>query len=307
VAVTVKQFYQAGLKDLSLGIVAGEDHMDKEIREEALNRPGLALAGFFQHFAHRRVQVFGLAENAYLKSLAQHERALRLRKLFERQIPCVVLTRSRHPFPEIVECAEEFSVPILKSPMITNRYINQATLIMENLSAPSIKYQGTMIEIRGIGVLLEGPPGIGKSETALALIERGHSLISDDLTVLRRDSTGVIVGKAGDLTRYHMEIRGMGIIHIPSLFGVASMRREMRLDLIIRLEPYAHDHDYDRTGLDTRTKDILRVAIPIMHIPVAAGRDIAHVVEVAALNEKMKQLGHDAAKELDEKLFKALE
>jgi len=132
-------------------------------------------------------------------------------------------------------------------------------------------------------------------------------LISDDLTVLRRDSTGVIVGKAGDLTRYHMEIRGMGIIHIPSLFGVASMRREMRLDLIIRLEPYAHDHDYDRTGLDTRTKDILRVAIPIMHIPVAAGRDIAHVVEVAALNEKMKQLGHDAAKELDEKLFKALE
>lgn len=289
-----------------LEIVAGHKHMQRVIREGAINRPGLALTGFFQHFPQRRVQVIGLAENSYLKSLSSKQRTERLREVFRRRIPGVVLTRNRHALPELLECASEAKIPILKSPLITNRFINDATLVIENLAAPAIKHQGTMIALRGIGVLMEGPPGIGKSETALALIERGHSLVSDDLTLLRRDSTGAIIGSAGDMTRYHMEIRGLGIIHVPSLFGVSSMRRDMKLDLVVRLDSFDPEKQYDRTGLISQSATILGVEIPAVTIPVAAGRDIAHVIEVAALNQKMKQLGHDAAKELDEKLVHAL-
>ncbi len=305
--ISIAQFLEAAQDVCDLTVASGEKYLDRSIREGALNRPGLALSGFFQYFPQRRVQVFGLAENAYLKSLSAEDRRERLTQLFEQRVPCVVSTRSRHPLPELLECASAFKVPVLKTSLITNRFINQATLVIENLAAPSMKYQGTMIEIMGMGVLMEGPPGIGKSETALALIERGHSLVSDDLTVLRRDSTGAINGSALDITRYHMEIRGLGIIHVPSLFGVASMRREMRLDLVVRLERFDPKREYDRTGLISETVKILQAEVPAVTIPVAAGRDIAHVVEVAALNQKLKQLGHDAAKELDEKLVRALE
>ena len=190
--------------------------------------------------------------------------------------------------------------------MITSRFINAATIIMEELVSPKMRVMGTMVDILGIGVLIEGKPGIGKNETALTLIMRGHSLVSDDITELRRDSTGSIMGSPVDITRYHMEIRGLGIIHVPSLFGVASMRREARLDIIIRLERHGPKIEEDRSGLTPRTRDVMGVDIPFVILPVAAGRDMANVVEVAALNQKLKGLGHDAAKELDEKLMRAL-
>ena len=248
----------------------------------------------------------GLAEHAYLKSLSANERGARVRQFFEKQIPCVVVTRSRRAFPEVEAMADEFRVPVLKSPMITSRFMNEATIIMENLMSPHMRAQGTMVDIMGIGVMLEGEPGVGKSETALALIKAGHSLVADDLTVLRRDSTGVVIGSAVEITRYHMEIRGLGIIHVPSLFGVASVRSKMRLDLVVRLHRPHPEIEDDRTGLVRQTRDVLGVKIPLITIPVAAGRDLAHVVEVAALNERLKQLGHDAAKELDEKLMQVL-
>lgn len=304
--VTVREFYEAGRESLGLEIEAGEDFFDNVIEEEALNRPGLALAGFFQYFANRRIQVLGLAENAYLRSLNDREREERLRQVCQRHIPLLVLTRNRRAMPALLAAAAESRVPILRSPMITSRFINAATLIMENLVAPQIRVQGTMVDIMGIGVLLEGKPGIGKSETALTLIERGHSLVSDDVTLLRRDSSGVIIGTSVDITRYHMEIRGLGIIHVPSLFGVGSMRREMRLDLIVHLHAPAPGLEDDRTGLAPETRCVLGVEIPLITLPVAPGRDMAHVIEVAALNQKLKQLGHDAAKELDEKLVQIL-
>jgi HPr kinase/phosphorylase len=190
--------------------------------------------------------------------------------------------------------------------MITSRFINAATIIMENLVAPTMRVQGTMVDIMGIGVIIEGPPGIGKSETALTLIERGHSLVADDITVLRKDSSGMLMGAAVEITRYHMEIRGLGIVHVPSLFGVASMRREMALDLIIRLHVWDPEVEDDRTGLAPEVREIMGVKVPCVTLPVAAGRDMAHVIEVAALNQKLKYLGHDAAKELDEKLVEVL-
>ena len=162
------------------------------------------------------------------------------------------------------------------------------------------------MEILGIGVLLQGPPGLGKSETALALIERGHSLVADDITALRRDGAGYVIGSAVDVTRYHMEIRGLGIIHVPSLFGVASMRNNMRLDLVIQMHPWDPAMEVDRTGLESEKVEMLGVDIPLIRLPVAPGRDMAQVVEVAARNQKLKILGHDAAKELDDKLVSVL-
>ena len=305
-AITVRQFLETGHKNLSLEVIAGKAYLDRPIQEQALNRPGLALAGFFRYFAHRRIQVLGLAEHAYLKSLSAGERVARVRQFFQKQIPCVVVTRSRRICPEVEEMADQFQVPVLKSPMITSRFINAATILMENLMSPHLRAQGTMVDIMGIGVLLEGEPGVGKSETALALIKAGHSLVADDSTALRRDSTGIIIGSAVEITRYHMEIRGLGIIHVPSLFGVASVRSERRLDLIVHLHRPDLEMEDDRAGLVRQTRDVLGVKISLITIPVAAGRDIAHVVQVAALNERLKQLGYDAAKELDEKLVLAL-
>lgn len=305
-SVSVGRFVEAGQETLSLEVEYGGEYLEKTIHEEALNRPGLALAGFFQYFANRRIQVIGLSELAYLKNLSDKERAQRLQEVCSRHIPCVVVTRNRHALPEMKEAAEQNHIPVLRSSMITSRFINAATIIMENLVAPTMRVQGTMVDIMGIGVIIEGPPGIGKSETALTLIERGHSLVADDITVLRKDSSGMLMGAAVEITRYHMEIRGLGIVHVPSLFGVASMRREMALDLIIRLHVWDPEVEDDRTGLAPEVREIMGVKVPCVTLPVAAGRDMAHVIEVAALNQKLKYLGHDAAKELDEKLVEVL-
>lgn len=305
-SVTVGEFIEKGSGTLSMEVESGADYLGNAITEEAINRPGLALAGFYQHFPRRRLQVLGLAENAYLKSLDPKERLKRMSMICKSHIPALVVTRSRHPFPEVIQAAEKHNVPILRSSMITSHFVNAATLIMEQLVAPQIRYQGTMLDMKGVGVLLEGKPGIGKSETALSLIERGNSLVSDDITLLRVDAAGHIVGSAVDITRYHMEIRGIGIVHIPSLFGVSSMRRDKKLDLVIQLHPWDPKDDEERVGMSTETKKILNVDVPYIQLPVAPGRDMAHVIEVAALNYKLKLLGHDAAKELDEKLVALL-
>ncbi len=304
--VTVQEFLDVGQERLQVEVVAGKDSVGNIIREGSLNRPGLALAGFFQYFAHRRIQVIGLAELSYLKSLSEANRNARVRRLFESQIPCVVVTRNRHAPSGMAELSESFGVPLLRTSMITMNFINEGTIILESLMSPRVRTQGTMVDIQGIGVLIEGEPGIGKSETALALIERSHSLVSDDVTILRKSSAGTVVGEAVAVTRYHMEIRGMGIIHVPSLFGVASMRDSKRLDVIIRLVPADPGTELDRTGLMPRMRNVLGTSIPCLTLPVGPGRDIAHLIEVAALNHKLKQLGHDAAKELDEKLVQIL-
>lgn len=304
--ITVRQFLDAGRQGLALEVESGGSYLDHPITEEALNRPGLALAGFFQYFAHRRIQVLGLAEHTYLKSLPPQDHVDRLREMFKRRIPAIVITRSRHATDEMCRLSEEFRIPVLRTAMITGRFINEATLLIAQLTAPAARVHGTTVDIMGIGVLIEGEPGIGKSETALTLIERGHSLVADDITVLRRASDHAIIASAVDITRYHMEIRGLGIIHVPSLFGVASMRRETRLDLIVRLQRPTPEMEHDRSGLSPQTREVLGIEVPLVTLPVAAGRDLAHVVEVAALNAKLKILGHDAAKELDEKVIGVL-
>lgn len=304
---TVGEFLEYAQTLMPLSLQAGEEFLHKRIEEEAINRPGLALADFFQYFANKRIQVFGLAEMTYLKSLSASDRVSRLKHLFQQEIPCVVLTRNRHATPELKRVAMEYEVPIIRSPLITSRFINMATFAMEHLTTPLLKMSGTSLEVMGVGVLIKGPPGIGKSEAALGLIERGFSLVADDLTIIRREAHGHLVCSSSEATRFHMEIRGLGIIHVPSIFGMASVSLEKRLDLVVSLYPADPTMEGDRSGLTKNTINILDREVPLVELPVAPGRDMAGVIEVAAMNQKLSYLGHEAAKEFDEHLIRTLQ
>ena len=303
--ITVDAFYEAGRESLQLNWETDPSlAVGRVIRETALNRPGLALAGHLRHFANKRIQVFGLAEASYLKTLPAEERHERF-EIFA-PVPAVVLARGRRLPTYVRRVAERLRIPVLRTMMVTGAFMNAATVLLANLASPRLRVPGTMVEVNGIGVLLEGEPGIGKSEIALALIKRGHSLVSDDTTILTRDSTGAINGAAVPITANYMEIRGLGLIHVPQLFGIAATRTSMKLDLIIRMQrPHLGEH-IDRTGLDTRNRDVLGAPIPLITVPVAAGRDLTNVVEVAALNQRLKQMGYDSVKELDEHLMNTL-
>ena len=302
--ITVQDLWDEGAERLSLSVIGGKEFLDRKLPEIAMNRPGLALTGFFQYFANQRLQIFGLAEFTYLKSLSIHEKHKRLEDLFKQQIPGIIVTRNRKVPPEILKLAEQFKVPVLRTPMVTMNFVNECTVLLEKLAAPRERIQGTMMEVMGIGVLLRGDPGIGKSETALSLIERGYSLVSDDVTEIRRTSRGRILCWANEVTRFHMEIRGLGIIHVPSLFGVSSIRLQTELDVVIDLKQPSGDED--RTGVHPDTVELMGVEVPCITLPVRSGRDMANIVEVAALNQKLKELGHDAAKELDDKIVDRL-
>lgn len=305
--VTVGDFLTHAQTLMPLTLCQGEEDLGKVIPEEAINRPGLALAEFYQYFANKRIQVFGLAEMTYLKSLPALERERRLDRLFQEEIPCVVLTRNRTVTPELERMGEKYRVPILRTPLITSRFVNLATLSMEHLVTPVLRMSGTTLDVMGIGVLIEGAPGIGKSEAALGLIERGFSLVADDVTLVRRDARAQLMCTSTEMTRYHMEIRGLGIIHVPSLFGMASVTLEHRLDMIVSLYPADPVREGDRSGLSKKSRKLLDVNVPLVELPVAPGRDMAGVIEVAAMNQKLAHLGHEAAKEFDQQVIRTLQ
>lgn len=307
-AIIVADFFEIGKEDLDMELAAGGEHMsDKRITETAINRPGLALTGFYEYFAWKRIQIFGFAEYKYLDSLSAAERKKRLEDFFASKIPCVVVARGKKVMPEMIDLSEEYSIPVFRTKMVTKHFINAATILMEDITSPRIKMQGTMVEIMGIGVLIEGQPGIGKSDTALSLVRKGAALVADDITMVRMDSSGSLIGSPVNVTRYHMEIKGVGIIHVPSLFGVASVRGEKALDMIVTLcHPKGGKSDNIQIENEVPTREVMGVEIPSITISVIPGRDIANVVEVAALDYKLRQLGHDAAKELDERLIKQM-
>jgi len=304
--VSVGRFFESGEELLKLKVIAGQSGMTKRIGEPALNRCGLGLTGFFEYFANRRIQVVGLAEHTYLSSLDKAERILRVKHMFDQKIPCLVVSRGKQLFPELLELADARKIPLLRTSLVTKDFVNAATILMENLQAPRTKVQGTMLEIMGVGVLIEGKSGLGKSETALSLIRNGYSLVADDITSLRRDSSGVVIGSAVEVTKYHMEIRGLGIVHVPSLFGISAVREQKSLDLVVTFTRPGSDSKERRVGNADATCERLGVTIPHVVVTVEAGRNLANVVEAAALNQKLKRLGHDAEKELDARLVSIL-
>ncbi len=301
--VTVERFYTEHTSPLELKLVAGANGLKRIIREPTVNRPGLALAGFTKYFASKRVQVIGSAESTFLKSLSKEERARRYADLFAYKIPCVVFSRNIHPDKLFLKAAEQADVPVFGCPLITMKFINLATLALEMMFAPRGSEMGSMVDILGVGVIIRGESGIGKSECVLALIERGYSLVSDDVTKVTLVDGREVIGTSAELTRNHMEVRGIGIINVAAMFGVKSIRAEKRVDLIVTLKSWNDVQDVDRLGMEEQFVDILGVDIPHIIIPVRPGRDLARLIEVAAYQTKLKRSGYNPAKELNDRLI----
>src|SRR5688572_19199987 len=301
--VTAERFYTEHAGSLELKLVAGAEGLDRIIREPTVNRPGLALAGFTRYFASKRVQVIGNAESHFLKSLPGSEREQRYQLLFSHKIPCFAFCRGFHPDRQFLKMAEKQNVPIFNTPQITMKFINLATLALEMMFAPHGSELGSMVDILGVGVIIRGESGIGKSESVLALIERGYSLVSDDITKVMLLDGREVMGTSSEITRNHMEVRGIGIINVAAMFGVKSVRLEKRVDLVVTLKLWNEVPDVDRLGMEDQYVEILGVKIPHIIIPVRPGRDLARLIEVAAFQTKLKSSGHNPAKELNDRLI----
>jgi HPr kinase/phosphorylase len=301
--VTVERFYTEHTTALELKLVAGAGGLKRVIREPTVNRPGLVLTGFTRYFANKRIQVIGNAEAYYLKSLSREERKQRYDTLFSYKIPCLVFSRGMEPDRLLLKAAEDADVPVFQTPLITMRFINLATMSLEMMFAPHGTEMGSMVDILGVGVIIRGESGIGKSESVLALIERGYSLVADDITKVTLIDGHEVMGTSAELTRNHMEVRGIGIINVAAMFGVKSIRTEKQVDLVITLKVWSDVPDVDRVGMDDEFVNILGVDVPHITIPVRPGRDLARLIEVAAFQTKLKAAGYNPAKELNDRLI----
>jgi len=290
--VTVESFYDSHAEKLQMRLEGPRVGFHRKIREPTINRPGLALSGFYTYFAEKRVQVLGAAEHSYLKSLPKRTRVQRIRDLCACKIPCLVMSRGFHLAPELLAVTEAAKVAVFRTPMITMKFINAATIALEVDFSPTITEFGSMVDILGIGVLIRGASGIGKSETALGLIERGYSLVADDVTRITSLEGRELMATAPDLTRNHMEVRGIGIINVASVFGIGSIR-------IVK--------EIERVGIERESYEILGLKVPHVTIPVRPGRDIARLIEVAAMDQKLKGLGQNSAVDFNTKLLNLME
>ncbi len=284
-------------------LIAGQKNLSRIIREPTVNRPGLVLSGFMRYFAYKRVQVMGNAEVYYLRSLSEKEREERYTSFFSFKIPCIVFSRGFKPDNEFMVASERAKVPIFQSPLVTMKFINLATLALEMMFAPRGTELGSMVDILGVGVIIRGESGIGKSEAVLALIERGYSLVADDVVKVMLVDGREVVCTSAELTRDHMEVRGIGIINVAAMFGVKSIRKEKDLNLIITLKAWEDVGEVDRLGMEQEFVKVLGVDVPHIVIPVRPGRDLARLIEVAAFQTKLKMSGYNAAQELNNRLI----
>ncbi len=307
ISITVEQFYKKHAEALELRLIAGATGLKRKIREGSVNRPGLALAGFYKYLADKRIQIFGSAENNYLHSLSQRIQRTRIRNLFRSDIPCMIFARSLNPPTILLEESERLCIPVFKCPMVTMRLVNRTTFFLEADFAPTTQEHGSMVDILGIGVLVQGTSGVGKSECVLSLLERGYSLVADDLTKIRLVNGCELVCTSPEASREHMEVRGIGIINVAAMFGIGSIRLEKVLNVVVTLMEWDQVEDVDRLGIDRRYCDILGMKVPHITIPIRPGRDIARLVEVAALDQKLKNMGHNSALEFNQKLIQIMQ
>src|SRR5688572_16348427 len=294
------------LEDLALRLIVGDDGLDRIIARPRVQKPGLAFAGYYEYIKPWRVQIIGESEIKYLQSLPPRLREKRVRDVAGLDVSCFVVTKGIIPLDEFRQECEKRSVPLFSTQALSSTTINRITYFLEETMAPRVTMHSGLLDVYGIGVLLLGESGIGKSECALDLVYRGHRLIADDMVVIRRHPNDVLLGYSNDLLRHHMELRGIGIIDIKDLFGVASTRDVKPIDLVVRLEKWAEGAEYDRLGVSGETYELLGVAKPYVRLPVASGRNLALLVEIAARNHLMKLQGYDSAREftkrIDEKI-----
>lgn len=279
-------------------IYAPKDPNEIMIDENDVNRPGLQLMGFYEYFNPERIQIIGKMEFAYLSTIDEKTRRERLQRLFSQRIPALIITRELPYFPEMLELATEFEVPLLRSKESTSNFIAGLIAFLNLTLAPRITRHGVLIEIYGEGVFITGESGVGKSETAIELVKRGHRLVADDAVEIRKVSNISLVGSSPDNIRHFLELRGIGIINVRRLFGIGAVKMTEKIDLVVELEQWNSEKIYDRMGVDTEFVNILGVKIPSLTIPVKPGRNLAVILEVAAMNNRQKKMGYNAAREL---------
>ncbi|MFH0774508.1 MAG: HPr(Ser) kinase/phosphatase [bacterium] len=298
--ITVKELLKDLGESLNLKVIAGEKGIERKITEADINRPGLALAGYFTYFGFKRIQILGKGEIAYLHDLPEEERKNILAKFFTYKIPCFIVDWGSPPPKELILFSNEYNIPVISTPTSTGRLTTQLILYLEErFAAHSLEY-GTLVDIYGVGIFLRGKHSVGKSECALELVERGHRLVADDSVLIKRIGTGLI-GEPPPATAEVMELRGLGIINIKGLFGISSICQKKEIDLVIALEKWEEGKEYDRTGLDELKTRILDVDIPMIIVPVAPGRNLAVITEVAAINQRAKKIKENTAESFADK------
>ncbi|TDU69426.1 Hpr(Ser) kinase/phosphatase [Prosthecobacter fusiformis] len=305
-AITVEEFFKTNEKALKLRLVGSDVGFKRKISEPSVNRPGLALSGFFTYFAYKRVQIIGNSEHSFLEGLDPKLRAARFSQLCSWEIPCLIVARGQRLSEDLVAVANEAGISIFQTSMITMKFINAATIKLEWAFAPTMLVHGCLVDVQGIGVLVQGKSGCGKSESVIGLLQRGASLVADDAVRLRLIEEREIIGSAPEMTRNMIEIRGLGILNVAALFGVGSVRMSKRLDLAVNLVHLTESNDLERVGMAAQTTDIMGLTIAKVDIPVAPGRDVAGLIELAALNYKLRTFGYNSAVEFDQRLLKKM-
>lgn len=284
-----------------------EGYREQQITIEDVNRPGLQLAGFFDYFDETRLQVIGLVETSYLQRLTRGERRVSFNDLFQYNIPSMIFARGIEPFPECVEAAKQYGRTLLRTEENTANIISNLIAYLHTALSPCITRHGVLVEVYGEGVLLMGESGVGKSETAIELIKRGHRLIADDAVEIRRGTGKRLIGRAPDLIRYYMELRGIGVVDIRRLFGMSAVKYDSPIDVLINLETWREDAVYDRLGAEEYFTTMMDVQLPTLTIPVKPGRNMAVIVEVAAMNNRNRKMGHNSALEFSNQIDAHLE
>ncbi|RAL24626.1 HPr kinase/phosphorylase [Thermoflavimicrobium daqui] len=301
--VTVKDI----IKQFHLEIICSKHALNHTVTVTDLYRPGLELAGFFNHYPVERLQLLGRTELAFMQSLPSAMKEERFKRICQPELPCICVTRGLPVPEELIQAAQENNVPLLRTSMPTTRFASKLTNYLEKRLAPTTTIHGVLVDVHGVGVLILGDSGIGKSETALELVKRGHLLIADDAVEITQLEEDMLEGSAPELIRYLLEIRGLGIINIMTLFGAGAVRDKKKISLVIRLESWQEKRQYDRLGLDEERMKIVDTELPLLTVPVRPGRNLAVIIEVAAMNYRLKVMGYDAAKQFVQKLSETIE
>jgi HPr kinase/phosphorylase len=305
--ISVRELLSEDGRHLELTLVAGGDGLDREIVFHRIQKPGLAMTGYVDFVRGGRVQVLGESEIHYLDGVSAQERRDILARLCALPIPCITVTKALDIPDELVDQCAGNRLPLLRSSLVSSTFIDRITLYLDSHLAPRTTVHGVLIDVYGVGVLITGSSGVGKSECALDLIVRGHRLVADDVVDIRCRAGEILMGRGPELIRHHMELRGLGILNIEHLFGAASVRDRKRVEIVVMLEQWNDDVEYDRLGLDQTTHDILGVALPFIRLPVASGRNLSILIEVAVRNHILKLTGFNPAEELTRRLQESME
>jgi HPr kinase/phosphorylase len=301
-SVHVADLRSATLAHLGIKLIGGQKGLDRPIDWPRVQKPGLAIAGYLDYVKPNRVQILGNSEFGYLRTLPPPVVRERLDAFTSLPLSCVIVTKGIRPMPLLVSFCRRRHVPLFTTEKMTSTVIEGLTAFLEESLAPRATLHGVLLEVGGLGVLLFGDSGVGKSECALALVQRGHRLIADDLVVVQRFPNDVLIGSSSGLIRHHMELRGLGIVNVPMLFGVSAVLERHTVEFVIKLTDWVEGREYDRLGLDEEFEDILGVAVPRVTMPVATGRDLALLVEIAVRNQLLKRRGYNAAREMATKV-----